>query len=91
MRASDTLARLGGDEFVAILGDLSNHTAVARIIRSFEEALAEPIVIDNQPVELSVSIGVAIYPEDTTDIAEMQKLADRRMYIGKCADRPAPG
>ncbi len=91
MRASDTLARLGGDEFVAILSDLSNHAAVARIIRSFEEALAEPIMIDNQPVELSVSIGVAIYPEDTTDIAEMQKLADRRMYIGKCADRPAPG
>ena len=91
IRASDTLARLGGDEFVAILSDLPDHAAVARIIRSFEEALAEPIVIDHQSVELSVSIGVAFYPEDTTDITEMQKLADQRMYAGKRVDLPAPG
>ena len=91
IRASDTLARLGGDEFVAILSDLPDHAAVARIIRSFEEALAEPVMIDDQPVELGVSIGVAIYPEDTTDITEMQKLADQRMYAGKRADLSAPG
>ena len=91
LRASDTLARVGGDEFVAILSDLPDRAAVARIIRSFEEALTEPVMIDDQPVELSVSIGAAIYPEDTTDVTVMQKLADQRMYAGKQADLPAPG
>ncbi len=89
LRASDTLARIGGDEFMAILDDLGDPAAAKRIVHAFEQALVEPLLIDQQPVRLGVSIGVAIYPDDATDIDAMQRLADRRMYGGKQAERPA--
>ena len=90
LRASDTLARTGGDEFVAILCGVYDRAAVDRVVRSLADAMAEPVVIDHQPVTLGVSIGAALYPDDGIDPAELLKLADRRMYEGKRADGPVP-
>ncbi|HXC97132.1 MAG TPA: GGDEF domain-containing protein [Edaphobacter sp.] len=87
IRPPDTLARFGGDEFTLIATDLPGgepaeiiaQTAAARIDR----ALRKPVNINGNTLNLSGSIGVAIYPDDTTDESLLCRLADQRMYEQK--------
>jgi diguanylate cyclase (GGDEF)-like protein len=87
IRAPDTLARLGGDEFIIIATDLPSDqpvnviadTSATRIAR----ALRKPVNINGQTHTITGSIGVAVYPDDTTDEAHLRRLADQRMYEQK--------
>lgn len=87
IRAPDTLARLGGDEFILIATDLPSdqpagliaEASIARISR----ALSRPVTIDGNTLSVTGSIGVAIYPDDTTDEVLLRRLADQRMYQRK--------
>lgn len=87
IRAPDTLARLGGDEFIIIATDLPDEQPVsdiaeisrARILR----ALRKPVSINGNTLTVTGSIGVAVYPDDTTDEVLLRRLADQRMYEQK--------
>ena len=87
IRAPDTLARLGGDEFIIIATNLPSHEPVnviadgsaARITR----ALRKPVSINGNALTVTGSIGVAVYPDDTTDEVVLRRLADQRMYEQK--------
>jgi diguanylate cyclase (GGDEF)-like protein/PAS domain S-box-containing protein len=83
IRASDTLARVGGDEFILVMmeaGQLEDATAIAqKILDSFKE----PLWIDGHHVNLSTSIGIAIYPEDAQDLETLIKKSDAAMYYSK--------
>jgi diguanylate cyclase (GGDEF)-like protein len=87
IRLPDTLARLGGDEFIIIATDLPNdqpvdvivETAVTRISR----AIRKPVDINGDVLTVTGSIGVAVYPDDTTDEVLLRRLADQRMYEQK--------
>ena len=87
IRAPDTLARLGGDEFIIIATDLPSDqpvniiadTSATRIAR----ALRKPVSINGQSYTITGSIGVAVYPDDTTDEVHLRRLADQRMYEQK--------
>lgn len=87
IRAPDTLARLGGDEFIIIATDLPSdqpvdviaETSAARIGR----ALRKPVSINGNSLTVTGSIGVAVYPDDTTDEVLLRRLADQRMYEQK--------
>jgi diguanylate cyclase len=87
VRAPDTLARLGGDEFIIIATDLPRHqpaelvaeASVARI----SDALRKPVTINGRALTVAGSIGVAVYPDDTTDEVQLRRLADQRMYQQK--------
>ncbi len=87
IRPPDTLARFGGDEFTLIATDLPGgepaeiiaQNAAARINR----ALGKPVNINGNILTLTGSIGVAIYPDDTTDETLLCRLADQRMYEQK--------
>ena len=87
IRPPDTLARFGGDEFTLIATDLPGgepaeiiaQNAAARIDR----ALGKPVNINGNILTLTGSIGVAIYPDDTTDETLLCRLADQRMYEQK--------
>jgi diguanylate cyclase (GGDEF)-like protein len=87
IRTPDTLARLGGDEFIIIATDLPSDEPVkaiaeasaARIVR----ALRKPVSINGSALTVTGSIGVAVYPDDTTDEVLLRRLADQRMYEQK--------
>ncbi len=82
IRDVDTVARLGGDEFTAIISEctaeLANQVA-ARII----DDLAAAYTIREHSLYISASIGIAFYPEDGVDSAELIKAADAAMYRAK--------
>ncbi len=80
LRRCDTLARLGGDEFTAVVTELANREDATRIAEKFLECLQPPFVLANQPVHISASIGIAIYPDDGHVIDDLLRNSDIAMY-----------
>ena len=80
LRRCDTLARLGGDEFMAVLPELSNREDAALIAEKFLECLRPPFVLAGQPVHISASIGIALYPDDGHVIDDLLRNSDIAMY-----------
>lgn len=83
VRDSDTVARLGGDEFTVILPDLAKSLRIETVARSITYALAQPFHFDEIEVSISGSMGIAIYPVDSSDIDELIKKSDEAMYAAK--------
>ena len=79
-RAVDTAARYGGDEFAVVLPETK--VEAARIVAC---RIREQLAKDNEQPPLSVSIGVAEYPEGGQTIEELLRTADRELYGMKCA------
>ncbi len=87
LRKSDSAARIGGDEFVVLLPIIeaaSDAVAVAEIIR---HALNQPFMIAGHQLNISSSIGVAVYPEHGVTERSLLKNADTAMYSAKAAGR----
>ena len=83
VRAEDTVARLGGDEFVVLLGAIPEPTAAANIAQKLLDTLALPLEVDGQVQNVSVSIGISMYPDDGTRLRELMSNADSAMYHAK--------
>ncbi len=82
LRQEDLLARLGGDEFAVFLDGLSTEEAL-KVARRLEAELAEPIRIGTASLKTSVSIGIALTPENGTDISLLMRKADIAMFRAK--------
>ena len=80
VRDTDTVARLGGDEFVIILTDLPQPDDVGHIAAKVQSALARPMEIVGRDVEVTASIGVALYPRDGDHGEVLLRYADIAMY-----------
>ncbi|MBI5659077.1 MAG: EAL domain-containing protein [Nitrosomonadales bacterium] len=87
VRESDTVARLGGDEFVVILPELDDTTSVERIAQDIIGKLTDPFALGAQNAYISASIGISLYPDDTTDLEVLFRNADQAMYVAKTAGR----
>ncbi len=87
LRKSDTVARMGGDEFLILISELSSAGYAMDIAGKILAALEEPFLIGEETLRIGVSIGVAIYPEDGTDVQTLEKNADTAMYEAKEAGR----
>lgn len=85
VRESDTVARVGGDEFVVILPNIASRKVAETVAQKIITAIAMPFQLGSQkePVEIGVSIGIAIYPADANDADALIKAADRAMYKAK--------
>ena len=87
VRSPDTLARLGGDEFIIITSDLPSTMPVSQIVETstarVTEALKRPLHVGGKDLTVTGSIGIAIFPDDTTDEVLLRRLADQRMYQQK--------
>ena len=87
IRVPDTLARLGGDEFMIIATDLPSDQPADLIARAsatrISHALHRAVNINGNALNVTGSIGVAVYPDDTTDEVLLRRLADQRMYEQK--------
>lgn len=84
IRASDTLARVGGDEFVVLLQDVGDEQEVLRIACMFNEAVRRPIPLPNGGEgRVSLSIGIALYPQHGATAELLSEHADQAMYLVK--------
>ncbi len=83
LRAADTVARVGGDEFIAILGEDDAPEAVGSVAESVLNAIAEPAHYLDLDLQVTASIGVAVYPNDGTSADELKRSADQAMYRAK--------
>lgn len=82
LRRIDMPARLGGDEFAALLPGLDRAAAI-RLGQRIEEALSEPISFNQQTLQIGISIGIAIAPEDGETASDLLRMADAEMYADK--------
>jgi diguanylate cyclase (GGDEF)-like protein/PAS domain S-box-containing protein len=83
MRAEDVVVRMGGDEFVVILKGVSNTQQVNDAAGRINHALSAPMIVDGRTLVTTVSIGVALYPHDGTDMGELLRHSDTAMYQAK--------
>ncbi len=83
LRDGDTLARIGGDEFVGVLVDLKQPNDCDPVVARLLQACAEPVLIGDLALRVSVSIGVTIYPQDGVDADQLMRHADQAMYQAK--------
>jgi diguanylate cyclase (GGDEF)-like protein/PAS domain S-box-containing protein len=78
-----SLARLGGDEFTALLPGISDPENVWVVANRLLELMRQPFLLEDHEVQLTVSIGIALYPNDGNSAIELLKHADTAMYHAK--------
>lgn len=83
IRKSDIVARFGGDEFTILLENLECVEQALHVSDNLIASLREPIVIGNETVTTSTSIGIALYPKDGRNINDLLRAADTAMYKAK--------
>lgn len=87
LRTSDTVARIGGDEFMVLLPEITQTQDAAKVVRKLLQAVREPVVLDDHKVQITTSIGIAVYPRDGRDADALWENADRAMYHAKAQGR----
>ncbi len=87
VRDSDIVARLGGDEFVIVMTNSHDASSVEVVGQKILAALAKPYKLEEKSAYCSASIGVAIYPNDASNIDELMRNADHAMYGAKAKGR----
>lgn len=87
IRDEDTVSRQGGDEFVLLLGDIESLSQCEKILKRIIESLAQSYIINKQPLSISASVGVTLYPIDNADFDTLIRHADQAMYQAKLAGR----
>jgi diguanylate cyclase (GGDEF)-like protein len=82
VRTGDTLFRYGGDEFVLLLPGTGKTAAMDAALRIIDAVRAAPFP-GHPPLSLSVSLGVATFPDDAGDATALLEVVGRRSYLGK--------
>lgn len=82
-RAIDTVARYGGDEFAVIVTALNETADAIPSIKRVLASLDDHIIIDGKTLDLGISIGVSVYPDDAMDTESIISHADKALYIAK--------
>jgi diguanylate cyclase (GGDEF)-like protein len=90
LRASDTACRYGGDEFVVLLPELEGTSGAVVVANNIRACLGLPYVIDGVEIAMTVSLGVAMYPDDAHCFTDLVRVADRAMYRDKARCSTAP-
>ncbi len=86
-RSSDTLARLGGDEFVVLLPQVAAIANAVTIAEKILKVLQEPFEIEGHAINISCSIGIAVFPDHGENELTLMKNADDAMYSSKSHGR----
>ena len=83
LRKHEIAGRMGGDEFSIIVKDVQSEAELAALARRIIRDLSQPITVAGVRLELSGSIGIAVYPADGREPAVLMRSADEAMYRAK--------
>jgi diguanylate cyclase (GGDEF)-like protein len=90
LRESDTASRVGGDEFVVLLPDTGQLEDAVNVARKIREQMERPFAMEDGTVlEISCSIGVAMYPDQANEARDLLRFGDDAMYVAKKNGRNA--
>jgi diguanylate cyclase (GGDEF)-like protein len=91
IRASDTASRQGGDEFVVLLTEVADDAGALLAAEKIRAQLAMPYVVGGSAIQMTASIGVAVYPIDGREHSELLQRSDLAMFRNKGAmsNRPS--
>jgi diguanylate cyclase (GGDEF)-like protein/PAS domain S-box-containing protein len=87
VRSSDTVSRLGGDEFVLVLADVHGAADAASCAEKILHALSGGFLIGDLNLNVTASIGIALYPAHAGDADTLLRHADAAMYRAKYSGR----
>lgn len=99
VRSGDTVSRIGGDEFCVIQTGVEQPSGAFALAQRLIRALEEPVIIGQTRASVSVSIGIALFPDDASSVDELYNNADMALYAVKRSggrsylhfDHPADG
>jgi diguanylate cyclase (GGDEF)-like protein/PAS domain S-box-containing protein len=80
---TDTVARLGGDEFGVLSGRACDFIGAASMAREIYAMCERGFLVDEEPVRMRASIGIAMYPEHGSTTEQLLHRADLAMYLAK--------
>ncbi len=83
IRTADVVARLSGDDFTIVLDDIHSPETATRVAEKVCRRLVQPFAFMQQQVYVSASIGIAIYPQNGSNIGTLMKHADTAMFRAK--------
>ncbi|MFT5813001.1 MAG: diguanylate cyclase (GGDEF)-like protein, partial [Psychroserpens sp.] len=87
LREGDTLARIGGDEFIAVMVDFENNEHSEPALKRLLKAASDPVYLGDAVIQVSMSIGVSLYPQENVDKDLLIRHADQAMYVAKQAGK----
>lgn len=83
LRNQDTVARLGGDEFILLLSEIQSALDADNLANKLLHTIRKPMKIHEHNLNITLSIGVALYPRDGETSTELMKHADEALYLAK--------
>lgn len=83
LRSNDGVYRLGGDEFVVVIENIRNANNAKLVVENMLENFSEPFVFQGNTITISLSIGIAMSPDQSEDSNKLIKLSDIAMYASK--------
>lgn len=87
LRAGDIVARQGGDEFIMALPNLTSTRDASLLAEKILRTLEQPCMLNGQTLQVTTSIGIALFPSDGTSIDDLMQNADTALYRAKQAGR----
>jgi len=87
VRPGDIVSRLGGDEFAVIVLTPQNGQGAIDVANRIRNALLNPLVLENQNILVTASVGIASYPADASNLETLIRFADAAMYEAKASGR----
>ena len=87
LRAQDTVARMGGDEFTFLLPGILHPEQGRRAAERLRESFRDPFYLDGEPLEVTASLGVSLFPENGDSALELMRTADLALYRAKARGR----
>jgi diguanylate cyclase (GGDEF)-like protein len=85
LRAGDTVARLGADEFGVLLADVAGNDGAIDVVNRVRQAVERPFVVDDVPVAIEATVGLALFPDHADNIDELVQKADVALHTAKAS------
>jgi len=83
LRKSDTVARLGGDEFILLLPEIDQAEYADVVAKKIVDSFQRPFLLGKHDLNVTTSVGIAVYPDHGVDFDTLKKSADMAMYRAK--------